>query len=57
MISYETRQDGDALFATFTVGIISHEIPIRTGQTEEEIQATIQQGLDIYSLITSARGG
>ncbi len=51
MINYETRQDGDVVFATFTRENIYHEVPTVEGQTEEEIQAAIQTALDTYDLI------
>ena len=56
MINYETRQDGDVIFATFTREGTYHEVPTVEGQTEEEIQATIQKSLDTYDLIQEMHG-
>ena len=55
MINYETRQDGDVTFATFTREGAYHEVPTVTGQTEEEIQVSLQKALDTYDLIKSQR--
>ena len=57
MIDYGTRQDGDVLFATFTLGELYYEVPTATGQTEEEIQAALQRVIDLHILISSNRGG
>ena len=57
MIDYGTRQDGDVLFATFTLGELYYEVPTATGQTEEEIQDALQGAIDLYILISSHRGG
>ena len=56
MINYETRQDGDVTFATFTREGTYFEVPTVAGQTEEEIQATIQTSLDTYDLIQEMKG-
>lgn len=56
MINYETRQDGNVTFATFTREEVYYEVPIISGQTEEEIQATIQTSLDTYDLLKEMRG-
>ena len=56
MINYETRQDVDVTFATFTREGTYFEVPTVAGQTEEEIQATIQTSLDTYDLIKEMKG-
>lgn len=56
MINYETRQDGNVTFVTFTREEVYYEVPIISGQTEEEIQATIQTSLDTYDLLKEMTG-
>tara|TARA_R110000737_G_C14261518_1_gene428631 strand:- start:23 stop:181 length:159 start_codon:yes stop_codon:yes gene_type:complete len=49
MITYETRQDGDSTFATFTKDDTYFEVPIASEQTEDEIQAEIQLTIDYHA--------
>lgn len=51
MITYETRQDGSVLMATFWRDAVYFEVPTTTEQTEESIQEALQRTLDTYDLI------